>query len=409
MWWAFLTALDLFRTQKVRFLLTVSGVVVGVGSLVVMASLLSVGKQVLRSSSAEATGDDVVTVQNDWNVVMDNPDARGLRDDDLRRLRDSTLLPADRAVTAEYGPEVKKALVDGKDLTPFTMGVGPEVFEVRKLKVERGRLFTRDEHRDLRRVVIVGAEFNDGHIAPGDVIRVERVPFVVVGVLEKKAEMGPGGDWSWNKRVLFPAATWRIHFEPLSDPRTIVVKVAPPVSYEGPLKDYVLAARDMMDVVLTRGRTVKSWRFEGVSDSSSTEVLIFRTIEALLYLTTVFSMIVGGINIMNIMLVTVAERTKEIGTRRALGASRGDILRQFLAETVMVTLLGSIIGLTGAFLIVVAGSAALTAWVAEWPVRFEAWSVVAGVVVSCGIGLVFGMYPAWRASRLDPVEALRYE
>ncbi|MEQ1570438.1 MAG: ABC transporter permease [Myxococcota bacterium] len=408
MWFAFLTAWDLFRNQKLRFLLTVSGVVVGTGSLVVMASLLSVGKDVLRRSSAEATGDDVVTVQSDWDVVMDNPDARGVEQEDFHHLRDSTLLP-DRSVTAEYGPENKRVVVDGDELTPFAMGIGPEVFEVRNLPVGRGRAFVEDEYRERRRVVIVGAQFHEGDIDPGDVIRVEGVPFVVVGVLAEKAEMGPGGSWSWNQRLLFPSTTWRTNFDSQGDPRTIAVRIRPPLTYDGPLKDFVLGARDLMDVVMAQDRTVKSWRFEGVSDASSTEALIFRTIEALLYLTTVFSMVVGGINIMNIMLVTVVERTREIGTRRALGASRADVMRQFVAETVMVAMIGSAIGLAGAFALVAAGSFALTQWVTEWPLRFEAWAVVGGVVFSCGIGLVFGLYPAWRASRLDPVEALRYE
>lgn len=409
MWTALLAALDLFRTQKMRFLLTVSGIVVGVGSLVVMASLLEVGQDALRSSSAEALGDDLITVENDWRAISNNPDARMLDRSDVERLERSVLLPSERTVLVEYGPEEHKALLGDKELVPFVMGVSADVFEVRRLQIAKGRPFTADEYRNQRRVLIAGAHAADGKIAPGNTLRIEGTPFLVVGVMAEKPDMGPGGRFSWNNRLLMPASTYKLEFAPGGDPGRIVVRVRPPVEYTGALKDFVLGARDLMDVVLARGKTVKSWRFEGVSDDSSTEALIFRTIKALLYLTTVFSMIVGGINIMNIMLVTVAERTREIGTRRALGATQGDILRQFLAETVMVTLLGSAIGLVGAAVIVVIGSLLMDAYVVEWPIRFVPWSIGGGVGFSGLIGLTFGMFPAWRASRLDPVEALRYE
>lgn len=401
------SALALFRAQKIRFLLTVSGIVVGVFSLLVMASLLSVGQEVLRRVGAEATGDDLVTIENDWGVVFNNPDARGLDRADLDDVRGSTLLPSGRTVTATYGLTDRKGVFEGEDFTPLTIGVGPEAFDVYHLEIGAGRTFNSDEYADRRRVVVVGAKVLEGALDPGDTIRVEGAPFVVVGVLEEKPEMGPGGHWSWNNRVLFPAGTYAIAFDPTGRPTNIVMRVEPPVGYDGLLKDYVLGVRDLTRVVLMNDRTVESFRFSGVEDASSTEAIIFTTIEALLYLTTVFSMIVGGINIMNIMLVTVTERTREIGLRRACGATRGDILRQFLAETVIVALIGAAMGVAAAVVVIGLGAAAMTAWVTPWPFRVEPWSLVASVGFSSAIGLVFGTYPAWRASRLDPVEALR--
>ncbi|MEQ1501288.1 MAG: ABC transporter permease [Myxococcota bacterium] len=408
-WTHLKTAIEMFRTQKFRFALTVSGIVVGTGSLLIMASLLSVGQEVLRRASSEATGEDIVTVQNDWRVVMDNPDAKGLEAADLDALTESSLLPADRSVSAEYGPEQRKGLFEGEEFTPATMGILPNALDLHRLVVARGRPFSDDEVRERRRVVLAGSKVLDGELDPGDVVRIAGTPFVVIGVLEEKPEMGPGGPWSWNNRLIMPATTYRLQFAPGGAPDDIVVRVAPPITYDGLLKDYVVAASDLIDVVLMRGRTVKSWRFEGLNDDSSTEVIVMNTIRALLYLTTVFSMVVGGINIMNIMLVTVAERTREIGTRRALGATRNDVMRQFLAETVMVTLVGAVIGVIGAVVILAAGSAAMNAWVTTWPFRIVPWSVGVAVAFSSGIGLVFGLYPAWRASRLDPVEALRFE
>ncbi len=399
--------LDLFRTQKVRFMLTVSGIVVGVASLVVMASLLEVGQNILQSSSAQATGDDVITVQNDWDSLQNHPDAERLRHSDQEAIARSTLLPAGSSVTATYGMRDRKARFKEKDFEPYTIGIGPETLGVYNLHVEKGHDFSTSDHDEARKVVILGAKALDGLATPGDVVRVEGEPYLIVGILAEKADMGPGGPWSWNQRLLFPERTYRLNFDPSRRPSNIVVKVATPVAFAGKVKDYVLATRNVLDAILMRDRSVKSYEFEGVSDDSGTEALIVNTIQALLYLTTVFSMIVGGINIMNIMLVTVVERTREIGLRRAVGATRGDILQQFISETVMITLVGAVIGLVSAFGMLGVGTWALTKWLTPWPYQVEWWSVALGLLFSSVIGLTFGIYPAWRASQLDPVEALR--
>jgi putative ABC transport system permease protein len=400
------TALHLFRSQKIRFLLTVSGIVVGVASLVILASFLTVGERGLQESSARAAGEDVITVQNDWQQVHDNPEAKRITSRDQEDLQSSALLPG-LTVGANYGLRDAKAQFGTEAFEPLIIGVEPPAFEIHRLALASGRTFTPDEYVDIRRVAIAGAKVLDGRVKPGDVIRVEGRPYVLVGVLEEKQDMGPGGFWSWNRRILFPARTFNLEFNPTKRPTNIVAKVTAPVDLKGPLAAYVGSVRDLMTVVLMRDRTVKSFDFGGAGEESQTEEQILLVIEMLIYLTTVFSMLVGGINIMNIMLVTVAERTREIGLRRALGATQGDILRQFLAETVMVTLIGALLGILSALVLLGIGSWAMTKWVTEWPYYVELWSVGLSVVFAGIIGMICGMYPAFRASRLDPVEALR--
>ncbi len=403
------TAFDLFRTQKMRFMLTVSGIVVGVASLVVLASLLEVGQEILRKSSAEATGDDVITVSNDWQKIMNLSDAKLLTAADQEAIETSELISEGTKVTGAYGLRDRSATFNGEEFQPLTMGIEPTAIDVYQLKVAKGRSFVTAEYEGVEHVAIAGAKVLDGKLKPGDVVRVEGTPYTLVGVLEEKPEMGPGGRWGWNNRLLMPARVYRIELDPSRRPSSIVLKVAVPEGYSGLMKDYVFGTRKVIDAILYRQRSSKTWDFEGVSDGQSTEELIMLTIRALLYLTTLFSMIVGGINIMNIMLVTVAERTKEIGVRRAIGASQRDILRQFVSETLAVTVLGAIIGLGAALFFLGVGTAALNQWVTEWPFHVEAWSVGLSISFSVFIGLVFGLYPAWRASKLDPVEALRTE
>ena len=169
------------------------------------------------------------------------------------------------------------------------------------------------------------------------------------------------------------------------------------------------ALRGIIDAtLLRRHHGVENFKIED-KDSHAQELLVLDIIKMLLLSTGVVALIVGGINIMNIMLVTVTERTREIGVRRAVGASPRAILLQFLCEAAAVSLLGGVLGvLSGVALSCLAG-ALLAQLVGRWAFHVEVWSIVLGLGLSVTIGVVFGFYPAWRAARLDPIEALRAE
>jgi putative ABC transport system permease protein len=402
------SALWLARAQKVRFLLTVSGVVVGVASLVTIASLLHVAEGVLESASSQAKGDDLVVVENDWQKLFSDPAARSLDQRDVGDLSGSTLLGATDVAALGRMTDLK-AQRDGREFSVKAMGAPPSMWSTYDLPLATGRVFTPDDDAQARDVVVVGDEVDEGRLHVGDAFRVSGRTVTVIGVLEHKPQMGPGGEWGWNNRVLFPMRTFRISFDPGDDVASIAVRRRAPAGFTEPLTVFQEQTKALVDVILSRGRDVRSFRFEGGEEEDATGELIGTIVELLLYLTTAFSMVVGGINIMNIMLVTVSERTREIGVRRALGASRGEILSQFLAETVFLTLLGAALGLLLAVATLGLATAAISQWLVPWSFHVSPWAVVTGVVFSVGVGLVFGTYPAWRASRLDPVEALRSE
>jgi putative ABC transport system permease protein len=400
------SALWLARSQKVRFLLTTSGVVVGVASLVTIASLLHVAESVLESASSEAKGDDLVVVENDWQELWSNPAARSLDRHDVDDLANTPMLHG-ADVTALGKMQDLKAQRGTREFTVKGMAAPPSVWTTYDLPLAAGRVFTADDDAEARDVVVVGAEVDEGTLAVGDELRVSGKTVIVVGLLAHKPQMGPGGPWDWNHRVLFPERTFRISFQPGDELASIAVRRPAPPDFAGELTSFQQQTRALVDVILSRNRDVRSFRFEGGEEEDATGELIGTIVELLLYLTTAFSMVVGGINIMNIMLVTVTERTREIGIRRALGASQSEILRQFLAETVFLTLLGAVMGLALAVLALGAATAAIDHWLVAWPFHVSPWAVVTGVVFSTLVGLSFGMYPAWRASRLDPVDALR--
>ncbi len=401
---AFRTAIALFRSSTTRFLLTVSGIVVGVASLVLLASLLEVGKQLLVDSSSRAVGADVVTVSNDWRRRDRWPDERMLDRHDQSLIESSALLD-DLAVGANYGMADRQVTRGVDELDPFVVGVTEHSMAVYRLKVSDGRPFGPTDFSSLHRVALVGAKVFDGldPVKPGQVLRVEGVPYTVVGILKEKPDMGPGGHWGWNNRVLLPANAFNLDFNASRRPSAVVSRVDAVVD---DLEIRVQSAREVVGALLMSRREHQNFRFEGAA-SDSTEEVVVQVIEALVLLTTFFSMVVGGINIMNIMLVTVTERTREIGLRRAIGATRGDIRRQFIAETVAVTLVGAVLGVALALLGLALGTAALDRWVTEWPFHVAPWSVALAVSFSAAIGLVFGIAPASHAASLDPVDALR--
>ena len=403
----------MFVAEKIRFILTISGIVVGVASLILLASLLAVGEKELQKSSNKALGHDLVTVSNDWQTMEKYDEWKRLHREDMEALQQTALIGDNVVYTPLYGGH-RAVVKNGQAVDNVrAFGILPNVLDMYGLKIGQGRAFLTDEYDRLDPVALVGAQVLKGKLKPGDRISVSGKPVTIVGVLQAKPSMGPdGGGFGWDNRLLLPARLYSLEFNPNQRPANIVAQVSPIEGQAAGIVEEVERTKELMRIVLMQSQGRKHQTFEftgGDGGGSDTEKTIFMVIKTLIYLTTVFSMIVGGINIMNIMLVTVTERTREIGIRRALGATQRDILRQFLAETLAVTLLGAVIGALSAVGLLGMAAWALTKWVTEWPWYVSPWSVAVGMTFSAGIGLVFGLIPAVRASRLDPMEALRYD
>jgi ABC-type antimicrobial peptide transport system permease subunit len=282
-------------------------------------------------------------------------------------------------------------------------GTLPSYEQVYNARIRKGRFFNDSEDLHKVDVAVVGYDLQEG-LFPGEdpigkEILVDGVNYRVVGLLEKRAGQFFRDD-SADKQVLVPYRSYRKH-HPSDDEHFIGVE-----AYDGRKAE----AEDQVRGLLRRRRSVAFDKPDNFDISTADEIATqFRQIMAAIGLITVvvssIGLLVGGVGVMNIMLMSVTERTREIGVRKAIGAKRSDIIRQFLIEAVALTGAGGIIGV----LLGVGISLLINLTLAKLPSSVPAWAIALGVGSAMSVGLFFGMYPAWKASKLDPVEALRYE
>jgi putative ABC transport system permease protein len=281
-----------------------------------------------------------------------------------------------------------------------------------RIAVEKGRYFQDADFAEHRRVAVVGQEIWTELLEKvnnlDDVrVTVDGVVFEVVGVLAHKPTMGRGtGTWMWNRRVMVPSSTYATLFEPSRQVRGLYVRL----KETGALQTLTKQVSDIVEgIVLRRHYGVKNFSIESDARGADQEKLILRVIEFLLFGTGVIALFVGGINIMNIMLVTVTERTREIGLRRALGATPNEIAAQFLLEAAALAATGGALGVVCGIGVTFGLAQLLTSVLGEWRFVVEVWSIALALTMATSTGLLFGFLPARRAARLDPVVALRSE
>jgi putative ABC transport system permease protein len=400
-----------FSSNRVRAMLTLLGIMIGAGSIVLLAGLLRGGEEALLMTNQRANEADLVRIRRDEAPAKDAAKTtRKLNNGDAETLGASPLL--------EGAPVASEAQKDVWVNTPKRrmvrmVGAAPEAFGLYRLEMDKGRFIDASDLNERKRVCVVGEgvwkEIFEGRDSIDNAtLTLEGHDFTVVGVLAHKPLLGggDGGFWTWNGKVVLPHTTFDAMFAPDHTANQVYVRLGE----TGLMSKKIKAMETVIDAtVLRRHYGVQNFKIEGDDSTANQERLILTIIKLLLLGTGLLSLFVGGINIMNIMLVTVTERTREIGVRRAVGATPRAILGQFLLEASFIALTGGLIGVFGGMFLSWLIALVLTHAMGQWNLHIEPWSIALGLGLSLFTGIAFGMMPAIRASRLDPVEALRYE
>jgi len=395
-------ALDALRANKLRSFLTMLGIIVGVGAVITMVAL--------GSGAQKAVQDRIAALGPTLLSVLNGQDYRGgVAVSGAARLTyaDDTALANHARYVADVVPELERNFqikFGNQNISEGVIGTTPNFITVRNYTVAAGRMFTRGEDAARRPYAVLESAIPDlfktnGAAMIGQEIKIRGIPFEVVGVLSSKGTQGGFG--SSDDDVLIPLETARYRVMGTNRLRTITIK--------GASVDSLGLAMIEIERVLRRQHKLRpgvddNFRIRSARDVLSTFEQTTETFKYLLAGVAAVSLLVGGIGIMNIMLVSVTERTREIGVRKALGATQLNILFQFVVEAVVLCLVGGAIGvLLGSF------GAVVLSRLAHWNTLISPVAIFLAFCFSAAVGLFFGIWPARRAATLDPIEALRYE
>ena len=403
-------AMDTLRTHKMRSALTVFGVVLGVSVIMLVAALITgfdqkVQEQIMQFGADTAFISKWDQGRHDGPAPLEERQRKPLTVEDGEAIKEGA--PAVKNVTVfvmsmwwqgTHTIRTKYGEVTGVDFR----GVQPNFGQVyANASTKAGRFISEGDDLHREKVVMLGENVAPVLFPSGDAIgkdvMIDGTNFQVVGVVEKpKGGFGMGDR---DQRVLIPFNTFRKMY-PSADEINMRVQ-----AYPGLLDQAVDQTRE----ILERRRNVPFGGKDNFSiETAEMQVQEFHNIVGMVAIATVvlssIGLLIGGVGVMNIMLVSVTERTREIGVRKAIGARRGDITWQFLLEAMTLTGAGGVIAL-----ILVNGLVLLVKFTLEWPASVPLWAAATGIIVSICVGLIFGVWPATKAAKLDPVEALRYE
>lgn len=411
LWEGVALAMHQIRTQKLKSFFSLLGVILGVMFLIVVVTVVEgLDRYVREDFTSEVFGVNTVTLRR-WQSVNINTDpeewrARQRRPRldyaDAEAIRGRLSVPARVAVESETGSD---GIGDtGRTATGIRVtGASPEIFEIRSLGVERGRAFTPQEANAGAPVIVIGSEtaevLFEGLDPLGRTIRIRGFPYRIIGVLEERGSLF---GQSLDNQVIAPA---RSPIQAITNPRGIVDQIV--IQTFDP--DRLREAQQEVEGIMRARRGLRPGDDNDFALETADEAISFwDNISRILFTAlpglVAISLVVGGIVIMNIMLVSVMERTREIGVRKALGAKRRDILTQVLIESATLSTVGAVFGVAAGL-----GVAMLIATVSPLPAAVSPKWIVLGVSLGLVVGIISGVYPASQASKLDPVDALRYE
>ena len=390
--------------NKMRAFLTMLGIIIGVASVITMIAIGQGSKKSIRDQISEM-GSNIIMIhpggERRGGVRMDPSEMQTLKLENYQTLRDECVY------LSGISPNVSSSgqLVSGNSNYPSSVtGVGLDYLDIRQLKIEEGEMFTETDIHTSAKVCVIGKTiadnlFPDGSDPVGRTIRFNQVPFRVVGVLQSKGYNSMGMDQ--DDIVLAPYTTVM--------KRLLAVTYLEGIFASALSEDMTDYATEEITRILRREHKLKEGQeddFDIRSQQELSEMLNTTTdlMTTLLACIAGISLVVGGIGIMNIMYVSVTERTRKIGLRMSVGARGVDILSQFLIEAILISITGGVIGVLAG-----CGASAAVKWIAHWPVYIQSWSVVLSFAVCTLTGVFFGWYPAKKASDLDPIDAIRYE
>lgn len=394
-----------------RSALTSLGVVIGVAAVVMMTSI-GLGAQQRVTSAIGGLGSNLLIVSPGASrgpgggfVSQGAGTGNSLTEDDAKAMAAQIEGAVAVAPSVRGGAQLT---AEGANWQSRVEGVTPDYLVARDLTIASGRMFDENEARQGRKVIVIGKTiatelFGEDADPVGKRIRVGAVPFEVIGVLASRGQSGFGQDQ--DDIVLGPLQAVRSRVVGRrvqgSNVQTIYVKAANAEEMDRLQEDVTNLLRERHRI---RQGAEDDFTVQNMASIMEAMQASVKTFTSLLAAVAAVSLVVGGVGIMNIMLVAVTERTREIGLRMAVGARRNDVLYQFALEAIALSVVGGIIGL-----LIGVGGAFLMARLGDWPVAIASWSIPVSLGFSLLVGLVFGAYPSWRAARLDPIEALRRE